>query len=208
MLYSNRQWRGTPAKTHSQSRTESPVLPTDDTTTRFIEDYTWKIIELNILWGNIKAFKTHVVKTYCYYLGLRATLLTEQSFCTTPVSSQLGGVASGGLRVEMGSGGLTRSIQGLCYQKHLGIWNVELDYRDYPRFRLAPFVTSLSFTALFFGLHRNTVSVSLANSLTMLTIWLLIVSVCQIWADRVQWILELFHWKRWYESTDSEPNSL
>lgn len=64
----------------------------------------------------------HVVKTI-HHLGLRATLLTEQSFCTALVSSQLGGVASG-LRMEMGSVWLTRSIQGLCHQKHLGILNV------------------------------------------------------------------------------------
>lgn len=95
VLYSNRLWHGPLAKAHSQSHTESPVLPTDDTTTRSIEGYTWEeVIYLNILCGFIKAFKTHVVKTI--YLGLKATLLTEQAFCMSPVSSQLGGVASGG----------------------------------------------------------------------------------------------------------------
>lgn len=41
-----------------------------------------------------------MVKTI-YYLDLRATLLTERSFCMSLVSSQLGGVASG---VEDGDG--------------------------------------------------------------------------------------------------------
>ncbi|KAI9517599.1 hypothetical protein NQZ68_004820, partial [Dissostichus eleginoides] len=33
--------------------------------------------------------------------------MTERSFCTSLVSSQLGGIALGGLRVEMSSGRLT-----------------------------------------------------------------------------------------------------
>lgn len=53
---------------------------------------------------------SHVVKMV-HNLDLSTTLMTEQSFSMSLVSSQLGEVASGGLRVEMGRQWLTRSIQ-------------------------------------------------------------------------------------------------
>lgn len=95
----------------------------------------------------------------------------------TLVSSQLG-VASG-LRVEMGSGWLTRSIQGLGHQKHLGISNVTLDNRSSSCFRLVGLMTSA--LAVFIQSHEVPLQV---KTLLFFTFTLAVVSQrCQL-SDR------------------------
>lgn len=136
-----------------------------------------------------------------YCLSLRATLSTERSFCGSLVSSQLGGVASGGLRVEMGSGWLTRSIQGLCYQKHLAISTVISNNRDYRHVSGKPHLWLHSLFLLCFWSPPNSeeqiwlfscLMLHLVNQLVANFACLLFVAEQVVYSQSVK----LFHWKR------------
>lgn len=131
----------------------------------------------------------------CIHLGLRATLLTEQRLCMSLVSSQLGGVASGGWGWTMGSGLADKvhtggsGSEGLRHQKHLGILNVILNSRDYCHLcsLLTPFVTSHALLALVLVLGKNLELLTLLWWQKVADNWILTKNL-QIW-EQLQMII-------------------
>lgn len=101
MLYFNRQWHGPPAQKHSQSHIENRILSSDKhhSSTSINEEEGG----IQLSWTFCKETKLNSHRVH--HLDLSTTLVTEQSFYMSLVSSQLGEVASGGLRVEMGVSG-------------------------------------------------------------------------------------------------------